>query len=58
MHVPRGQQVPNLNKIVWPHFPVTVMSSLSHSVADSRSFDNQPRLRRDLATVERHDRVA
>ena len=58
MHVPRGQRVPDLNRIVRPHVPVTVPSSVSNSVADSRSFDNQPRAMRDRATAERHDRAA
>ena len=59
MHVPRGQRVPDLNKIVRPHVPVTYRSvELSSSLADNSSFDNQPRAMRDRATAERHDRAA
>ena len=58
MHVPRGQRVPDLNRIVRPHVPVTVPSSVSSSVTNIRSFDDQPRARRDRATAERHDRAA
>ena len=59
MHVPRGQRVPDLNRIVCPHVPVTYRSvELSSSFADSSSFDNQALAMRDRAMTERHDRAA
>ena len=58
MHVPRGQRVPDLNRIVRLHVPVTVPASVPSSVTNSHSFDNQPRAMRDRATAERHDRAA
>ena len=59
MHVPRGQRVPDLNRIVRPHVPITYRSvELSSFFADSSSFVNQSPPLRDRATVERHDRAA
>ncbi|KAK7937821.1 uncharacterized protein PG986_014689 [Apiospora aurea] len=58
MHVPRGQRVPDLNRIVCPHVPVTVPSSVSNTVANSSSFVDPSCVMRDRATAERHDRAA
>ena len=51
MHVPRGQCVPDLNRIVCPYLSATVPSSVCNSVADSRSFANQSPTMRDRATA-------